>query len=1164
MTRIKPHEQHIGNKAAMAMPRQDIRNSMGYCPVPTSDIQLLPLRYGLIEPHETRQQAPAPYALKARPVGLRLMRSGYLYVLNHTTDQLHEYCIEEGSITDAPPMVFPRNSVLYVNFSQTQWSLKKCAQVTDSPADRLHFMQRIDLGTAPFLEGGEHLYTRSMVEQWLPEVAHYGLPTADQRPATHEDPSDAVPAHETRPYLWESSLRFRDTHIGEFIGQVLDPYIDNVLFMAVHDDLGIMQDLAHYQDVVLQWMDDWARGGDSEGANQRDYLLASYIQSLSLIAPDDLDVLLHATQDPGIQVMAQALAQLPDSERENARQALATVINDPQSKSPTPSLKAAWQTYQGQLEEVRRHPQTEPIVTLERQSLLKFYPALNALPKAFFDAHSRAIWALRTEHSKRLNDQLYGANLGQRGINELIDRNAMDVEFAGHSAHLKRWNDVLALITADRVYLLTHDHFHKAAWYYDFSDQTQCHAAFVNQYICLKDICRTEEADLAVYEWLQEKPHYSRPLFETLPLSQQTSLVAQYATFNNAAYNFFYNLPEAIMQLLGIEEGNLVNIDTLPEHTQGLARNTSHLFDSALALGLNRAVDTLNETGKPLARPLHENLLRHTPKAMYLQLIDAARLNQVTFKQATPDETKALRHEMSAYVQGLKRLKHLNIQRLQYIYPSGERHPKADEFEQRTRVLRKNLGLYTARFAQAMSPFGEHPNEPDLRGANETVSRIGMRMNLPKAPQLEAEKLMHALRAGYEGTSTLAKVGDGLGLVVFFVQLVNMWQVKEEIRGLSGDPDKIGLLNSSLAATGFAGFSVAQSIMNNAFTSRASQLNAISNKKSIHDIHLRMGKLNLSLGPMTYLFGIWSATISTHTHLKEINQATLSKNTNTFWSAQTSLAGSLGQVGASAYYGNKTITFFMQSFIKSAGQPQRLMEAIRYAGPQLYKSFWRYNITGAFFTALEIIGTWFYNHYNTSLLDEWLLTTAWGTDLTRRASKPLSSYTHQLQHITHTPTAHVLLNDTHKEIHLHLPTLSLALLTSPAASYAHHGLKIGAFDIRKRVNDKGQPIETWTAVSERVCDRLEMLNLSPLQLRVLPVSVGQPTGLEQHSMVLVVQILTLVGKPQKERKYEIQEYDLWIDLHTEGMYRPSKIHYKTQMDALQYIDPLLLSKAHQP
>ena len=60
MTRITPHQQHIANKAAMAMSRTDIKCSIGYCAIPTAKVQLLALRYGLIEPGAATATRPPP------------------------------------------------------------------------------------------------------------------------------------------------------------------------------------------------------------------------------------------------------------------------------------------------------------------------------------------------------------------------------------------------------------------------------------------------------------------------------------------------------------------------------------------------------------------------------------------------------------------------------------------------------------------------------------------------------------------------------------------------------------------------------------------------------------------------------------------------------------------------------------------------------------------------------------------------------------------------------------------------------------------------------------------------------------------------------------------------------------------------------------------------
>ncbi|MDF6001583.1 hypothetical protein P4050_28120 [Pseudomonas aeruginosa] len=61
-------------------------------------VQLLPLRYGLTEGVDPSAELAMPFALKSRPLGLRLVRNGYLYVIDGGTGKLHEYRIDKGAI----------------------------------------------------------------------------------------------------------------------------------------------------------------------------------------------------------------------------------------------------------------------------------------------------------------------------------------------------------------------------------------------------------------------------------------------------------------------------------------------------------------------------------------------------------------------------------------------------------------------------------------------------------------------------------------------------------------------------------------------------------------------------------------------------------------------------------------------------------------------------------------------------------------------------------------------------------------------------------------------------------------------------------------------------------------------------------------------------------
>ncbi|KAB0506987.1 toxin VasX, partial [Pseudomonas lini] len=239
------------NLAAAAASKSPI-GSLGACPLRQTHVQLLPLRYGLVEkPLDPSAELKLPYALTTRPLGIRMLRDGWLYVIDSVTGHLHEYQVLDGLVSallhkgakvdsdqrtpieERPALVFSRRSTLHVTFAEVQWTAAKCAQVLDSRDEREHFMQAVDLGPVHCQTGGEHLLTVAQGKQWLAEIATVLVRQAQatqERSDLQAESPDAVllptvhvsdaPAHEREPYLWEQPRRFREAHIGEFLGRV--------------------------------------------------------------------------------------------------------------------------------------------------------------------------------------------------------------------------------------------------------------------------------------------------------------------------------------------------------------------------------------------------------------------------------------------------------------------------------------------------------------------------------------------------------------------------------------------------------------------------------------------------------------------------------------------------------------------------------------------------------------------------------------------------------------------------------------------------------------------------------------------------------------------------------------------------------------------------------
>ena len=87
------------NLAAAAASKSPI-GSLGACPLRQTHVQLLPLRYGLVEkPVDPSAELKLPYALTTRPLGIRMLRDGWLYVIDSVTGHLHEYQVLNGLVS---------------------------------------------------------------------------------------------------------------------------------------------------------------------------------------------------------------------------------------------------------------------------------------------------------------------------------------------------------------------------------------------------------------------------------------------------------------------------------------------------------------------------------------------------------------------------------------------------------------------------------------------------------------------------------------------------------------------------------------------------------------------------------------------------------------------------------------------------------------------------------------------------------------------------------------------------------------------------------------------------------------------------------------------------------------------------------------------------------
>jgi len=1154
------------NLAAKAASCDDSRSATSTCPLMKAEVQLIPLRYGLTEWVDPASDLPMPFTLKSRSLGIRLVRDGFLYIIDNSTGYLHEYQVEQGAITkllwkDAevradtrnnaigePHLIFPRSSKLHVAYSELQWTARKCTQVLASREERDCFMQIVDLKQADPQQGGSHLLTRDQAEKWLAEVTQNKVHRDERGQQTYPDHQNRPTLVEPHPeelqdYVWEDPPLFRDTHIGELTAKILPAHEHDALFLVLRDDIGVMRDLAQFQDKVVGWLSEWREGGAQPGANERDYMIACYIESRTQISSGELSKL----DDSDAQAMVDDIDKLPEPEQQQTRQALLDYLNGtplPRPMDPTTP---------------------EPLHRAQERQFTR--NQLQPANPALVERHLETIIRVKKDLSRQVSDVLNGAKLGQRGINDLIDRPAMDAFLATNRAKLQRWDALLERISTDRTAMTTELRFHRAAWYYDAQQAEQIGLAFATQYACLKDIGRSDAANEKLCAWLEENPQYDRPLFHTLPLNTQSELTAQYALLGLSTYGAAVAIDHWLAKLKEIEQGKLPALDELPEITQALGRSAQSTLDPALSFGISKAMQTFFEEVGQQKVPDLDELFRRLPKALPKRLLDAAKREGLTFVVASEAEKAALIEDLKEVLDNRAELKRLKKQRGVTISNADNRHkaPRAQALQLEIDRVRAQLDILEPRLAAAISPIAEVPQN-SMRVAGAAPGRAGITLVLPPAELQEFATGLRNIRNGYSTAGTLGKLGDGVGLAVFVAQLVNLVQVTRETLSQPANKKDLMPFIGAVMTTGAAGFAAAQSIANTALEARSVQLAKGLQAPALKATRVQMGRLHANLGLFAYGAGVIASAISSKTHYNEWSGAVQSGNAQAMHGAAIALAGSSGMLGANAYGLAHTTHAYWQVRVAKTLATRQAAWAL--AGPRLATVFFRFNIAGALFTALELGGIWWYNRNNTDAHDDWLLSTPWSQDVEKRKDYTLETYQQTLLGIIQRPSAQVihgsqdswwrdlLLPPKRIDIALAFPGLSQAELEQPLAGQPAARLSLSAYRIRTVRYEKGESMVRWHPLHEL---GLELAASSPLMLRIerpqpMDAAIG---GYTQEELLLEL----WVERRNERGRYREERHTIRLAPDKPGEYPASQAILEGQAAARLQIYPLLLLDA---
>jgi hypothetical protein len=1056
--------QTVNNPNHASKSSSDAKAASGTCPLMKNKIQLLPLRYGLVERLDPASELAVPYKLKSRPLGVRLLRDGWLYVIVEKAPKalLHEYRIEKGVITQLlwnksevtadqretsvgeAKLIFARTEPLHVAYSQVQWTAAKCAQVLKSTKERQYFMQAVDLSKVDCIKGGANLLTDAQAAKWLAEAA--------EKPAPSK-PAEGVKPAETQDYAWEEQPLFHQTQLG-LLKKDLNPlYEHDHLYLVVRDDIGVLRDLAAHQDLAAGWIIDWS----SAETNQKKYVVGCYIESLYRLT--EQQVLAAAKQDP-------RFAKLEKDTEPHQRQSISDYLN---VKHQTQWSGAG--THSGAISAARLRM---------RQSL----------GESLYARYADFIESL----DDNTEDALDGAKMGQQGIHDLVDRPNMEAFLKHQRAQLTRWNNRLDLITEDRIALVCAERFHRAAWYFDPHSSTQVEAALATEYACLKDICRSDKATQALAALLDKKPEFSLPTFYTLSHSDQVDMQAKLAGVIKAlrgllqAGNDYSGTQELSLKFQAVIQHQLPAALHLSEAgiTFDQLRNTA--YEPAKQLRLAGAMEGAMQALRSGAPLDPATVLRKLPGAAWLDVLRAFAKGGITLEFASPSQLRTFNADIAQLRElrgSLTALKNKIKQTLALERRGRTPHGTHRALVAQRKALQLNLLPLESRVALAISPVGDGPSKAGVKIKGLNNSQVVEFQRMAEDARLKPKRLFKGLSAEV----FKSRGADVFASAVAVFQIRNFLVVSAEFFRKT-DPnaaDYFSLLNATFSM-GSGVFAAAQGI---AVTSLSVAFNNYASTPGKVHMQARLGKLTATFGLPAYAFSFAASAIGLKDDIAKFSEGLRRGDGAMLAGAGMASVGDAGQVGLNgwAFWRTSKIVFGVLTDTQ-----QSRAAAWAAASGRLVSIMARANLIGLAMTVLQLGGEWLYNRNNLSKLDLWLQQGPWGR---QDAQRSLAAEQRRLADITRAP--HARLQPGHEA-----PMLILQVPNVLTAELDDSGMSLSAYWLSNLSRNDWQP---W---SEPLLYQLSVLSAMDQPLS-LGLQVFTQEANAQHGLAIELRYHPLVN-----------------------------------------------------
>lgn len=857
--------------------------------------------------------------------------------------------------------------------------------------------------------------------------------------------------------------QFKLTQLGTLKKQVKAENERDHLYLVVQDDLGVLRDLAEHQDLVTGWISDWS---DDE-ANQKKYVLGSYIQSLYTVTGET--ILNTAQGDP-------RFATLRDETDKEQRQSIVDYIN---LKNQTQYSGAG--THRGAIAATQ----------------LRMRTSLQALYSKYED--------LIETIEGNADDALNGAKMGQEGINDLIDRPAMEAFIEQQQDHLRRWNRRLDLITDDRIKLVSEERFHRSAWYFDPESDDQLNTSLATEYACIKDICRTDDATEKLADLIEKQPGFSVPTFFTLSLADQKALNAKImASVKSLRDTLMVKNDYAGAQELSGKFGNLLTQNLgaamhLNENGMVLGQLRDTAYEPAKQLRLAAALDNAMQTlrsGQPLDPA---KVLRDIPGSAWINVLRAFSTKGITLEFSSASQIDAFNRDIEKLVNLRQQMTSLKNQIKETLARERKGYATKGGYKPlvaRRKAIQQMIGPLEGNVALAMSPVGDGPRKSAfiIKGLN-------------NAQLIEFERMAddYRLARPFKGVNSaifISAGGDLFASAAAVLQIVNFATVAREYysKESADSSDNLAFFNALFSMAGGT-FSAAQGI---AITGLSIAIGNYASVAGKIKMAAKLGRISGALSPLTYFFSAFAAgtsLVGENGSASRWTEALRSGNSAKLAGASMALTGDSGQLVVNGWALARSAQYTYGA-MTTVGQARALAWVT--AGAKLLSIFARANLIGLVVTGIQLGGEWLYNHNNKTQLDNWLLQGPWGK---QNKNRSLAEERLLLADITSSPK--VALEQINSKP---MAVLRFPGITALELNDVNFGLSAYWLQNHQR-ND-------WEPWSEPLLYQLSLLSApdAPLQLGL---EIFQNESNAQHGLALVLRYHAVPGNTAvREKRFE--------------------------------------------